>query len=259
MDVLKYNRQAWNRRVELADKWTVPVDSDTIARARKGDWGIVLTPLVPVPQAWFEPLAGSNVLCLACGGGQQGPVLAAAGARVTVFDNAEKQLAQDRMVAERDGLALETVLGDMADLSMFADGSFDLIFHPVANCFVPDVRPVWRECHRVLRTGGALLSGFANPLMYCFDYAARERGELVLRHRIPYSDITSIDDRERQRWIDADEPLEFGHSLNDQIGGQLDAGLLLAAMYEDIEPPVDGMRTISHYIPTFIATRAIKP
>ena len=259
MDVPKYNRHAWNRRVELADQWTIPVDSETIARARDGDWSIVLTPVIPVPHAWLEPLAGSKVLCLASGGGQQGPVLAAAGARVTVFDNSEKQLGQDRMVAERDGLEIETVQGDMRDLSAFADASFDLVFHPVSNCFVHEIRPVWRECARVLRSGGALLAGFANPLLYCFDYDARERGELVVRHRIPYSDVTSIDDEERRRWIDEDEPLEFGHSLEDQIGGQLDAGLLLAAMYEDLEHAVEAKRTISNYIPAFIATRAVKP
>jgi 2-polyprenyl-3-methyl-5-hydroxy-6-metoxy-1,4-benzoquinol methylase len=70
------------------------------------------------------------VLCLASGGGQQGPILAAAGARVTVFDNSPQQLAQDRFVARREGLTLETVEGDMRDLSVFADVSFDLIVHP---------------------------------------------------------------------------------------------------------------------------------
>jgi hypothetical protein len=50
------------------------------------------------------------------GGGQQGPLLAAAGAVVTVFDNSPQQLGQDRFVAERDGLAIETVEKEMADL-----------------------------------------------------------------------------------------------------------------------------------------------
>ena len=81
------------------------------------------------------------MLCLASGGGQQGPILAAAGANVTVFDNSPRQLAQDRLVADREGLAIETVLGDMADLSAFPDARFDLIVHPVSNVFVPDVRP----------------------------------------------------------------------------------------------------------------------
>ena len=88
------------------------------------------------------PLAGADVLCLAAGGGQQGPILAAAGADVTVFDNSPRQLAQDRLVADRDGLAIRTIEGDMADLSAFADASFDLVVHPVSNVFAADVRPV---------------------------------------------------------------------------------------------------------------------
>ncbi|MFZ1238202.1 MAG: class I SAM-dependent methyltransferase, partial [Anaerolineae bacterium] len=170
MDVVAYNRQAWNQQVEQGNPWTVPFSAEVIAEARQGRWAIVLTPTIPVPRSWFpDPLSGRDVLCLASGGGQQGPVLAAAGAQVTVFDNSPAQLARDREVAEREGLAIRTVQGDMADLSAFAAESFDLIFHPVSNLFAPDVRPVWRECYRVLRLGGALLAGFANPVRYLFD------------------------------------------------------------------------------------------
>ncbi|MCR2721536.1 class I SAM-dependent methyltransferase, partial [Salmonella enterica] len=79
-------------------------------------------------------------------------------ADVTVFDLSARQLEQDRAVARRDGLALTAVQGDMRDLSVFADQSFDVVFHPISNLYVPDVRPVWRECFRVLRPGGSLLS-----------------------------------------------------------------------------------------------------
>src|SRR6185295_686017 len=103
------------------------------------------------------------------GGGQQAPILAAAGAIVTTLDFSPKQLAQDRLVAERDGLTLTTVQGDMTDLSMFADESFDLDFHPVSNTYVPEIRPVWREAYRVLRCGGSLLAGFINPINFVFD------------------------------------------------------------------------------------------
>ena len=91
-------------------------------------------------------------------GGQQAPLLAAAGAIVTSLDNSEEQLALDRQVAEREGLELKTVLGDMRDLSTFDDASFDLIVHVCSNTFVPEIDPVWKECHRVLRRGGELLS-----------------------------------------------------------------------------------------------------
>ena len=117
-DILSYNRRAWDRQVERGNPWTVPVSPEVIARARRGDWSIVLTPTKPVPADWFSPLEGLDVLCLASGGGQQGPILAAAGANVTVFDNSPAQLAQDRLVAETEGLTLETVQGDILARSL---------------------------------------------------------------------------------------------------------------------------------------------
>jgi len=91
---------------------------------------------------------------LASGGGQQVPILAAAGANVVSFDLSDAQLATDRMVAEREGLAIRFVRGDMADLSAFEDAGFDLIFHPASNVFVPDVCVVWRECFACCAPGG---------------------------------------------------------------------------------------------------------
>jgi len=119
MNIREYNRDAWDRAVKRGNKWTIPVSAETIAKARQGDWQIVLTPTIPVPVDWFPQLKGADVLCLASGGGQQGPVLAAAGANVTVFDNSPLQLEQDRFIAERDGLSIRLIEGDMADLHMF--------------------------------------------------------------------------------------------------------------------------------------------
>jgi SAM-dependent methyltransferase len=177
-----------------------------------------------VPRAWFGEFAGARVLALASGGGQQGPVFAAAGARVTVLDNSPAQLAQDRLVAERDGLELDLQLGEMTDLSRFADGSFDLIFHPCANVFIPDVRPMWRECFRVLRPGGRLLVGFTQPVCYLFNYGeGADGGDLVVRQAIPYADTTALTPEQLQQRVANRDALEFGHTLEDQIGGQLDA------------------------------------
>jgi SAM-dependent methyltransferase len=252
-----YNREAWNRQVAKGDRWTLPVGPDVIAAARRGEWRVVLTPRKPVPRAWFGDLTGKDVLGLASAGGQQGPVLAAAGARVTVFDNSPSQLDQDRKVAEREGLSIRLVEGDMRDLSAFADESFDLLFHPCSNSFVDDVRPVWREAFRVLRPGGVLLSGLSNPVTFLFDPELEKQGVLQLKYRMPYSDLTSLTDEERRRYTDAGEPLCVAHSLEDQIGGQLEAGFLLSGFYEDKH--VEGDR-LSEYLPgLFFGTRALKP
>jgi SAM-dependent methyltransferase len=255
MDIQAYNRGAWNHQAAIGNRWTVPVGPEAIMAARRGEWDIVLTPTKPVPRDWFPLLAGLDVLCLASGGGQQAPVLAAAGASVTLLDNSPAQLARDREVTEREGLTIRTVEGDMRDLSVFADGSFGLVFHPCSNCFVPDICPVWRECFRVLKPDGVLLAGFVNPILYLFDNAKMERAEFVVRHRIPYSDLDSLTEAELRRNTEDREPLTFGHTLGDQIGGQLDAGFMLTGFYED-----GGEEwKLSEYIPCFIATRAVRP
>lgn len=255
MDVLAYNRNAWNKQVEKGNRWTIAVSPKTIAAARGGEWEIILTPLKAIPKAWYPEIKGCDLLCLASGGGQQGPILAAAGANVTVFDNSSNQLAQDRLVAEREGLTIKTVQGDMADLSIFPDESFDLIIHPCSNVFVPNVRPVWKEAFRVLRPGGSLLSGFTNPVLYIFDDHLMDQGILEVKYSLPYSDLTSLSEEEKQRYLESGSPLEFGHTLEDQIGGQLDAGFLIAGFYEDKYGPAD---TLSAYMSTFMATRAVK-
>ncbi|MBL7166578.1 MAG: class I SAM-dependent methyltransferase [Dehalococcoidales bacterium] len=263
MDIRRHNRTAWDRLVRSGGRWTVPVSSETVAAARQDEWEIFLTPSKPVPRQWFPQTEGLRVLCLASGGGQQGPILAAAGAEVTVLDNSPGQLEQERLVADRDSLAVTTVEGDMADLSMFADGSFGLVVHPVSNLFVPDVRPVWKETFRVLRSGGVLLAGFNNPAVYLFDYELADRtGILQVKYKIPYSDLTSLTEEEKQRRIDKEEPIEFSHTLEDQIGGQFDAGFVVTGFYEDgygEDDLLDGDDPLTHYMPIFIATRSVRP
>jgi len=255
MDIRSYNREAWNREVEGGqNRWSQPVSSEVIAKAKQGEFSILLTENIPVPARWFPPLKDANVICLASGGGQQGPILAAAGANVTVFDNSPAQLKQDQLVAERESLSLRTVEGDAADLSMFEGQFFDLVFNPVSTVFMPDVRAVWRECARVLRPGSVLMTGFMNPVHYIFDLYKADEGILEVAHSIPYSDLTSIPREDLEELMGKGLPVEFGHSLTDLIGGQCDAGFVITDMYEDymLDSPLHS------YHPNYMATRAIK-
>jgi SAM-dependent methyltransferase len=250
---VKENEHVWDTRSENNDNWSIPVSSEMIDRAKKGDWNIVLTPKKAVPSTWFpHELSKKKILCLAGGGGQQGPILAATGADVTVFDNSRKQLEKDILVAERDHLEIRTVQGNMQDLSMFEDETFDCIVHPWSNGYVNNVLPVWKECARVLKKNGLLLAGFGNPIEYIFDVGKFEQGLLEVKHTIPYADIDHMDD-ENVRAIVESEGYIWGHTLEDQIHGQIEAGFAIIGFYED-----RGGSVLDKYISTSIATKASK-
>jgi SAM-dependent methyltransferase len=257
-DILERSRQDWNQEARRGCRWCTPVDHTTVERARSGDWQVVLTPNIPVPHEWFGDLTGRDVLCLASGGGQQAPTFAAAGANVTSYDLSEEQLMRDQLVADREGLAIRCVRGNMADLSVFPNGSFDLIFHPVSNIFAEEVRPVWKECFRVLRPGGALLAGFVNPIFFLFDHdEARAAGQLIVKYPLPYSDLTNPDPVAKERWWQSGEAVCFSHSLDAQIGGQLAAGFVITGLYEDTWN--EEATVLNRHCPTFLASRALKP
>ena len=259
MNIQKYNSSAWDTVVESREsEWTKPVSREEVEKARNGEFSIVLTPNIKVPRDWFpDDFKEVDVLCLASGGGQQVPILAALGANVTSFDNSAKQLEQDKFVADRDGLEIRIEQGDAADLSRFADESFDFIWHPVSNCFMPELEPIWNETYRVLRKGGVMLAGFHNGFIFIFDRLKDEKEKVLeVRHSLPYSDLEDLNEKERQNFFDKNEPLEFGHTLDQQIGGQIKAGFLISGFFEDYWS--DEVSELNKHCPTFIATKALK-
>jgi SAM-dependent methyltransferase len=259
MGFLEHNRAAWNRQSREGGPWTTPVSSRVIEEARQGRWAVLLTPTRSVPRDWLGEVRGMRILCLASGGGQQAPVLAAAGASVVSFDLSDEQLARDREVAEREGLDLDCMRGNMSDLRVLQDAGFDLVFNPVSSVFIPDLRPLWRESYRVLKPGGTLLTGFMNPSFFLFDHdEAADTGTLVARHRLPYAETDpELLPPSRRRAIHSGEAMEFSHSLEAQIGGQLEAGFIIVGFYEDWW--ADDATPLNGLSPTSMATRAVRP
>ena len=242
------NAKTIDRWVREGWEWGQPIDHETFLRARAGDWSVVLTPTKPVPREWFGDLRGKRVLGLASGGGQQMPIFAAAGAVCTVLDYSEEQLKAERMVAEREGYGIEIVRADMTKPLPFADGAFDLVFHPVSNCYVREVKPIWRECFRVLKPGGYLLSGTDHFVNYLVD----EDEERIV-NRLPFD---PLEDPAQMAQLQRDDcGVQFSHTIAEQIGGQLEAGFRLTGVYED----TNGSGPLHERgVPCFWATRAVR-
>lgn len=260
MNILEYNRNAWNLQSLEGCRWSTPFPDEVVERAKAGDWSVVLTPNKAVPAAWFPAhpdLRGLKILALASGGGQQVPVFAAAGAEVVSYDASDVQLQKDEEVCARHGLKLAAIQGDMADLSDLDSGTFDLVFNPVSNVFAESLEPVWRECHRVLKPGGRLLCGFMNPAFYLFDHELlEETGELKVAHRLPYSDLGSMDEEILSQQLEAQLSLEYSHSWEAQLGGQCAAGLAITGFYED-DWDAESTR-LQDWMPMFAATCSVK-
>ena len=249
MDYSEINAQTIDRWIRDGWEWGVPITHQAYLDALAGNWDVVLTPTKPVPKAWFGDLKGKRVLGLASGGGQQMPIFAALGAVCTVLDYSPAQLESERMVSQREGYDIRIIRADMTKPLPFDDHAFDLIFHPVSNCYVREVRPIFRECFRVLKPGGALLGGYDMGINFLVD----EKEERIV-NSLPFDPIT--DPALMAQLQKNDDGVQFSHTLEDQVGGQLAAGFQITDLYED----TNGYGRLHDMgIPTFAAIRAVKP
>lgn len=226
MDYQDINARTIDGWVEGGWEWGKPISHEEYVKAQGGEWDVQLTPVKMVPHRWFGDLKGKKLLGLASGGGQQMPIFAALGAECTVFDYSEKQLDNEREVAEREGYQIRIIRGDMTKPLPFEDEEFDLIFHPVSNCYVEEVRPIWKECFRILKRGGYLISGTSHYMDYIVDSE-----EKTIAYSLPFNPLK--DPKLMKELMDGDEGVQFSHSLEEQIGGQLEAGFRLMELYED--------------------------
>ena len=247
-DYQKINAETWDVWAKNGCEWTLPITHEEYQQTTADNYIVYLTPCIPVPHSWFGNLSGKKLLGLASGGGQQMPVFAKLGAECTVFDQSIAQLDAERMVAAREGYDITVIQGDMTKPLPFPDDSFDLIFHPVSNCYVEEVKPIFKECYRVLKKGGILLCGLDNGINYLFD-----EDETTVKYSLPFNplkDPALYDNSVKNDW-----GVQFSHTMEEQLGGQLEAGFVLTHIYEDTN---GSGRLHDLNIPCFIATRAVK-
>lgn len=248
MNYQEINSKTIDSWCEEGWEWGQPVSHEVYEKALAGEWGVYLTPTKTVPKEWFGELKGKRVLGLASGGGQQIPIFTALGAECTLLDYSAAQCESDRMVAEREGYQVEILQYDMTKPLPFEDETFDLIFHPVSNCYVEEVKPIFKECYRILKKGGVLLCGLDNGVNYIFD-----EDETTVKYTLPFNALR--DPAIYKDCVENDWGIQFSHTFEEQIGGQLEAGLMLTHVYED----TNGAGNLhEHNIPTFWATRAVK-
>lgn len=229
-------------------EWGQPISHEVYEKAKAGDWFVLLTPIRPVPKDWFCKMQGAKILGLASGGGQQMPIFAALGAKCTVLDYSNAQINSERLVAQREGYEIDIVQADMTKPLPFPDESFDLIFHPVSNCYVEDVYPIWKECFRVLRRGGILLAGLDNGINFVFD-----DDQKTFKYKLPYNPLA--DEELYRKSIENGWGIQFSHTIEEQIGGQLKAGFILKDIYQD----TDASGNLYNFnVPLYYATMAVK-
>lgn len=227
-ELATYNKARWEELAQSNIEYSRPALDLTLESARR----------MVDPEGILDEITGKDVLCLAGGGGQQSAAFALLGATVTVLDLAVTQLERDQQAARHYGVTVETVQGDMRDLSAFRDAAFDIIYHAHSLNFVPDARQVFREVARVLKRGGFYRMSCSNPFFHGMDERDWNGEGYVLK--FPYDDGAELVYEDPCWEFDAGDgttqrvqgPREFRHSLNSLVNGLVEQGSVLRGVWE---------------------------
>ncbi len=232
-ELASFNRGRWEGLVKAGCAYTRPWLDLTPERARDevDDQGL------------FGDVAGRDVLCLAGGGGQQSAAFAMLGAKVTVVDITDGQLEADRRAAAHYGFDITPIQGDMRDLSMFGDDSFDIVYHAHSLGFVPDPQRVFDAVKRILRADGWYRMSYANPFTHMTWESSWNGHGYVLPGGYPYEDGELIEDDDCWKVADGQGnvqrvpgPREFRHRLSTVINSMSRRGFRLVHLEEGGEP-----------------------
>lgn len=224
-DIARDNQQIWNKWSEDQSEYTVPwlkLERSLLEDFAEGRIDVLPRPYMYIyPRSVLESVAGKKMLCLATGGGQQSAVFGLLGADVTVFDLTAAQLEADQKAADHYGYKITTVQGDMRDLSVFDNASFDLIYQAISIVFVPDVREVYREAFRVLKPGGRYRVGHCLASTQLIDETTLRDDGYLMKGVYRGGEIADSDSR------------EFRHLLSDLFNGLCELGFRIEEVFED--------------------------
>jgi SAM-dependent methyltransferase len=213
-EVATINERHWERMVKEGCGYTIPwleLDRNLIQQYVRGELDTIPDTLDSMtPPNILADVEGKDVLCLASGGGQQSTVFGLLGAKVTVVDISDGQLAGDRKAADHYGYGITTIHADMRDLSCLDDESFDIVYG-TAICYVPDIDKVYSGIARILRQDGFFRIDFRQPAVH---FTAWDGDNYKITK--PY--FEKVDQRE-------DGAIEFRHYMDDIFNGLIDAGL----------------------------------
>ena len=215
-----HNRAAWDARVQEGKRFTRASNEDEMARPLES-----LDPL-----GWLGgDVTGKRILCLGAGGGRHGPMLASAGARVTVVDISPEMLKLDCELAETRGLQVQTVETSIDDLSMLPEAEYEAVMQPVSTCYVPDIRLAYRELARVMQPGGVYISRHKQPANLQIDLAPTPNGFVI---DSPYYLDGHLSPAKRPGPHREQGTMEFLHRWGDLLGGLCESGFVIEAVTE---------------------------
>lgn len=225
--VADINKKFWERLVKEDCGFTRPwldLDPIIVRKFANGQLKHILEPLNDIfPASVLFDIKGKNVLCLASGGGQQSAIFGVLGAKVTVVDISVGQLAGDKKAAEHYGYKINTVQADIRNLSALSDKSFDLVYQAPSMGYIPDIKQVYSEVARVLRSGEVYRADAQNPISQFVDESSWDgKG---YRIAIPYS-------VKKQNRTGNKEVIEFRHHLDDIFNGLIECGFTIERVQE---------------------------
>jgi SAM-dependent methyltransferase len=173
------------------------------------------------------PVAGKTVLEVGCGSAPCARWLVGQGARVAALDLSAGMLGHARRLNDVTGITVPLVRAN-AERLPFATGSFDIACSAFgAIPFVADVRPVFREVHRVLRPGGRWVFAVTHPIRWIFPDDPGPEGLRVIGSYFDRTPYLEVDETGQATYV------EHHRTMGDYVRALVDTGFVL----EDLTEP----------------------